>query len=389
MRTDRPTYVLSTLERKRCGSYDEIGELLALTGPTTLSREVINRVDKDGRSAWHYACLNDDVRLVRVLKKDSRVDLALRTPKGDTCAHLAALYACLEVLKELFDEPRASELWESQNMYGETCLHLCAGSGDKSAAKAARLILTKHPKLLLCVDKWKRGPLDVAFENGENQLVGVFNEFLESDQASETLRADVKKIRDAFLADKNARPAISESAMSAQKNMFAAMKLGGVKLKKTTVTEKTMFKKQEGALKSGGGGMDAKSTGKVLSKMIDFPGDYEEIKKHLADDKVSAGGKDAYGLTALMKFGSWNKVELIDLLLPKLSKQEINEQDPDGKTALHLSCEMASVAAVSRLVGVIDANIKDKQGRTAADIVNSGGSSGIIVRLKKALEGSK
>jgi hypothetical protein len=47
---------------------------------------------------------------------------------------------------------------------------------------------------------------------------------------------------------------------------------------------------------------------------------------------------------------------------------------------------MASVAAVGKLVGVIDTSIKDNKGRTAQDIVDSGGSSSIITRLKKALE---
>jgi ankyrin repeat protein len=46
----------------------------------------------------------------------------------------------------------------------------------------------------------------------------------------------------------------------------------------------------------------------------------------------------------LHKFASWNKTEYIDLILPHLSKAQVNAQDREGKTAVHWACEMASVA---------------------------------------------
>ena len=95
-----------------CGDLKGVEELLA---DKSTSAEVVNALDKDGRSAFHYACLNDDVNLLKVLIKDDRVNVELRSPKGDTCMHLAALYACLEVLKILFADPRASKLLNAQN----------------------------------------------------------------------------------------------------------------------------------------------------------------------------------------------------------------------------------------------------------------------------------
>jgi hypothetical protein len=287
--------------------------------------------------------------------------------------------------------------------------------------------MEKHTEMLLLKDKWGRGPYDVAHgalpipirehnvfffllcvnlfvrlsfdeappsniffpaipENGENAIVGVIKECL--DAGDPKLKSDVEAMRAEFLEEKNKVAPVSVTAMSAQKNMFAQMGglgLGGLKLKKVKVVEKTMFTKAAGTV-SAGAQTDAKSNGKVLSKLIDFPGDYEEIKKYLADDKVDAGGKDAYGLTALMKFSSWNKTELMDLLLPHLSQDEINAVDTDGKTALHLSCEMASVAAVSKLVRIVDGSIKNNKGQTAQEIVDTGGKSSIIARLQKALK---
>lgn len=91
--------------------------------------------------------------------------------------HLAALYASLEVLKVLFEDERTKDLLNAQNQWKETPLHLCAGSGDKGAGRAAGLLLDAGASLLL-VDKWKRGPVDVAHDNGENSLVQVFADFL-------------------------------------------------------------------------------------------------------------------------------------------------------------------------------------------------------------------
>ena len=363
-----------------CGDLTGIKELLA---DATTSTAVINAIDKDGRSAFHYACLNDDVPLLTVLIADSRVDVELRTPKGDTCMHLAALYACLEALRILFADPRTAKLLNAKNQWGETPLHLCAGSGDKGASRAAQLLLDAGASVLE-TDKWSRGALDVAHDNGENCLVQVIQDHIAKQNAD--VQAKVKELTEHYLKVKNDKPVIAESTKQEQAKMIFSGLGGALKgLKKVEITEKTMFAKSEGNVGKASG-HDAKSTGKVLSKMIDFPGDKDQIKAFLANPEINAGGKDAYGLTALHKFASWNKVEFIEMLLPHLSKEQLNDQDPDGKTALHWACEMASVAAVSRLVECtdIDTQVKDAKGRTPMDILDSGTGS-IVARLKNAL----
>lgn len=297
--------------------------------------------------------------------------------------HLAALYASLEALKVLFVDERTKSLLDAKNQWGETPLHLCAGSGDKGAARAAGLLLEAGASILE-KDKWARGPLDVAHDNGENSLVSVFDEHLK--KQPQELQDKVQAQRQAYLQKKNEKVDISDEAKQSQKNAIFGGLAGALKgLKKTEVTEKTMFAKSEGGVDKSKTYVDAKSTGKVLSKMIDFPGDLEEIKKHLANSQVSAAGKDAFGLTALHKFASWNKAEFIHLLAPHLQKQDIDAQDPDGKTALHWACEMASVNAISKLVELgADKSIQDGKGRTPMDILNSG-TGNIIARLKAAL----
>jgi len=367
-----------------CGDLSAVRELLF--APSTTPAQ-INALDKDGRSAFHYACLNDDVPLFKVLLADSRVDVMLRSPKGDVCVHLSALYAALEVLRIMLQDDRTRSLVDAQNKFGETPLHLCAGSGDKGATRAADLLLNAGASLLV-KDQWGRGPLDVARDNAENALLRVLSEFLA--KQPKQFQDDVTALSQTYLLHKNDKPVVPEEKKVDQAKMIFGALGGALKgLKKTEINEKTMFAKSEGNADKGGG-KDAKATGKILSKLVDFPGDVEEIKALLANPEVSPSGKDSYGLTALHKFASWNKTELMDLLLPRLNKAEINNQDREGKTALHWAVEMASVAAIQKLVSLpdVDKSIKDSKGRTPMDILTQTSSTPIIERLKVALAGA-
>jgi len=301
---------------------------------------------------------------------------------GESCLHLASLYASQRAMRVLLADERGKKLLNSKNKFKETPLHLVAGSGDKGATAAAKLLLQAGASLLE-QDQWGRGPLDVSHDNAENSLVQVFEEFL--DTQPEEMQKKVASISKAY---KDYKSEDMDGGPKQVKVLPPAGLLGAALkgLKKTTTVEKTMFSKMEGKITDAKtAGKDAKSTGKVLSKMVDFPGDIEEVQKHLADDQVDPGGKDAYSLTALHKFASWNKVDLLDVLLPKLTKEQINEQDRDGKTALHWAVEMASVAAIKRLRNEVDRNIKDNKGRTCADLLK-GQEGTVIGRIKKALE---
>ena len=107
---------------------------------------------------------------------------------------------------------------------------------------------------------------------------------------------------------------------------------------------------------------------------------------HGCTARVSRAGADAYGLTALHKLASWNKTELLALLIPKLSAEQLNGKCPEGKTDLHWAVEMASVGAVKALVAAgVDVEAKDGKGRTVRTILDAVEQSGIIDRLKAAL----
>jgi hypothetical protein len=88
----------------------------------------------------------------------------------------------------------------------------------------------------------------------------------------------------------------------------------------------------------------------------------------------------------LHKFSSWNKTDYLDLLVPCLKKEELEIRCPEGKTALHYAVEMASVAAVKRLVVAgADLDAVDGKGRTVKIILETAEPSGIIDRLKNAI----
>ena len=367
-----------------CGDFDSVEALLADAG---LPRGLFNAVDKDGRSAFHYACLNDDTRLLRLLLADARVDVRLRSPRGDEGAHMAALYSSLEALKLLLAESGRCDL-SAVNNYGETPLHLCAGSGDKNAPKTARLLLASGASLEIA-DRYGRGPMDVSKDNGETATLRVLEEHLE---AHPELKAGAEAITAAHRA-RAAAPERNDAANLAAKGAIFGQ-IGGVKLKKTTTVVKTMFQAPKAPAGAGAGPQKASANAtqsadgrRPLSKLIDFPGDVEAITGFLAEpERIDPAGADAYGLTALHKFASWGKVDLMALLLPHLSDAERRQVDPDGKTALHWAVEMASVSAVKALVKAgLDVEARDGKGHTVGEILDAAAPSGIIDRLKAAL----
>lgn len=367
-----------------CG---DLADIKVMLGKESTTAKVINGVDKDGRTALHYACLNDDINLLPLLLADKRVNLMQTTPNDEGIFHLAALYSSMQAIGMLVLNKEALKMINAVNKFGETPLHLCAGTGNKKSGKTAELLLNNGADVTI-VDKWKRGPVDVAFNNGHNWLSDLILEFV--GKMSPEIQEKVKNISEKMKKDQEKVVEFNKEAVE-NKKQFKNMFSGGfnVKLKKTETVEKQIFSSTQGKIVNNDKTRHVtKVSGKVLSKLIDFPGDREEITKLAKDPEVNVAGKDSFGLTALHKFASWNKPELIELILPQLSPEQLNEQDLEGKTALHWACEMASVGTVSFLIKQgVDKNIKDKKGRTPLDILNTG-EGDVINRLKKALNES-
>ena len=83
--------------------------------------------------------------------------------------------------------------------------------------------------------------------------------------------------------------------------------------------------------------------------------------------------QDMFGVTALMKFAAWDKVDLLELLLPKVQDGSayLNLSSPsDGFTALHHAANMNARRTYSFLTAIsgVDGTVLDKQGRTASEL---------------------
>lgn len=107
-----------------------------------------------------------------------------------------------------------------------------------------------------------------------------------------------------------------------------------------------------------------------LSKMVEYPGELSQVKQWAASSDVDVLGLDMYGWSALAKFASWNKVELLDVVLDhsKVDASHINSKgrNSDGFTALHAAIESGAQATVERLLcdGRCDLSLVDGKGRT-------------------------
>lgn len=118
-------------------------------------------------------------------------------------------------------------------------------------------------------------------------------------------------------------------------------------------------------------------TRKPLSKFIEYPGDPIQIASMLTNPSFyDPAGKDMFGWSAIHKFASWDKVDLLKLLLPKLNKEEINAfGGPKQYSCLHCCVDMRSINALTFLLtdNRIDTAIVNKDGVTAknmAEILN-------------------
>lgn len=110
-----------------------------------------------------------------------------------------------------------------------------------------------------------------------------------------------------------------------------------------------------------------------ISQRMEYPGDVTEIAKMINDtDNFSAAGKDYCGLTALHKAASWNKIDILDLLLAPnvLQVDQVNETGGTEQfSVLHFAVDMNAVSSLRRLLEDprIDRDVKDKRGRTAKE----------------------
>jgi hypothetical protein len=112
----------------------------------------------------------------------------------------------------------------------------------------------------------------------------------------------------------------------------------------------------------------------ALSKLVEFPGDPVKLSEwlHCRSD-IDFGGKDMYGLAAIHKFASWNKVDLLELLLPVLTVEQINAHGGSNHYhCLHWCVDMNAMSALTWLLNndLVDKTVVDRNGKTYLDLMH-------------------
>ena len=104
------------------------------------------------------------------------------------------------------------------------------------------------------------------------------------------------------------------------------------------------------------------------------------MRRLLESGECAAGGRDMFGLAAIHKFAAWDKVDLLDELLPHLTDAELSAADKEGKTALHHAAEAGAVRAARRLLA--ETYVDEVAGLELARInINAVDNSGRNARL--------
>ena len=129
-----------------------------------------------------------------------------------------------------------------------------------------------------------------------------------------------------------------------------------------------------------------------LAKLVEYPGDEEEVQMLLTGGTVAPAGKDMYGLTALHKFAAWDKDALVEILLPYLSNEEVNL--PSGRekqTPLHVIAEMGGTRVLKQLIAkraasglMLDLAARDVNGKTALELAVENGHTAVEALLRAA-----
>ena len=260
--------------------------------------------DSHRKTPLHWACYYDETKVINALLTHSSTKPNCTSVRGETPLHIAAVANSPSAIEVLLKNPDVHV--NAVNIWSETALHLAGSAGNLKAVEA----LCRYTSLVdfSIEDLWQRTALQCAKENGYSKVV----DFLESHLLQEK---------------KQPSSSSSQSPSSSQSSS-------------TTPSSSTPSST-----------IPPSKPVPALSKLVEYPGKPEQIEDLLRDKKVIPEGKDMFGWTALHKFASWDKPNLIRILLPYLSVQSINQRGgPDHHTPLHSAIEMNAIHSVKCLL---------------------------------------
>lgn len=329
----------------------------------------------------------------RIINQDKASELAERiaaerslltattSAKKQSILHLAVSNGSLEIVRLLSRlEGDNISFRQHTNAWGESALQLAAAAGDGPMLTA--LMACNIDQSLQ--DQYNRTAVDVALQMGHLHLIGagllsrafatsasepIANTVVHDEAGGAAKACLAQELSDVLLRKEGAwgRPTVT--------------KVRGIFQDPVTVSPSAEHQPATVTAFRATMNTSMPSSRVSLSKMVEFPGDPEQlaVMLHPAEGPTSCdiNGKDMFGLTALHKFSAWDKLDLMDMLLnhPEVN---INAVGPMG-SALHSAVDMAAEAAVRRLLmTAIDRNIVDKEGRTALDLAKIKGLQAVV-----------
>jgi ankyrin repeat protein len=304
------------------------------------------------------------------------IDLLLKstTAKSKSILHLAVTSSSVRVLRFVLGHPLLNiRIMNQQTQWGETALHIATGIGNLDVVQ----ILLDSGSDEGLKDKWNRTAADIAKETGHDYL---FDRTTLSSKLLTTAEEKVSK------ADNNDNP---ENGI--QRRLISSEFLKAVQSRKTpesTVLVKNIFSVQLDTLQHNPQDcpeVSASTTSQQstivttarrvsISKMVEYPGDPEALQKMTGDpEHYDINGKDFYGLSAIHKIASWNKSDLMEILLASpLLDVNVQATGATNKrfSALHFAIEQNS-SNTTRLLMQDDRtnlDLQDELGRTAKQV---------------------
>ena len=371
----------------------------------------INGVDEKGNSALHWAAYFDEAEVMEILINAPNIDINLKSKRGNTCLHMAAVANAGNSLTLLLNlgTKNSEALFNEQNNWGESALHLAASTGKIKAIE----ILCKANVDTTLKDNWSRTALRVAYENLEQDAINTLSNYCSAEivedakkveQSRIKLGKDIEKQQQKDDKDKNVMKGNNNEML---KEFMNEMQIMQKKIKESLSLEKI---KEKHAFDVGGKVVDKpvidpvndnddERAGDVnkqkvykykLASKFEYgvsPKNLEQLEQWLGDDEINNDGKDMFGWTALHKVIFWQKNEFVVPLLENMSGEAINCIGPEGEAAIHMALSLVLNGGKKKILEwmvqseKVDKSQKNKAGLTSKEIATKNNADKEILDL--------
>jgi ankyrin repeat protein len=341
--------------KEHAGAFDE---LFSLQVPHNILRSIID-LDKDNLLQCAVELCPSEILEYIIQTRSRNMQSVLHLAVSSSS--LRVLKYILTLLRQVGDNCRG--LLNDQTIWGETVLHLAAGMGNNEIVQLLLDVKNSEGAMIVVQstkDKWGRTAADIAIETGHRHL------FLQTQLSESFITILQMEVYSNETADRCLpRQVISHEFMKVLEEKKKNRRNDSVE-EYPVVVVKNIFSEYVEKVSA----TSSKRTQTPISKMMEYPGNPDLLATLLSDlDNYDINGKDMFGLAAIHKAASWNKEDLLELILSHSSTNvniQAGGQEYKGFTALHFCIENNSRNAFEKLMKDkrVDQNIIDSRGRT-------------------------